>query len=80
MEIERLVARANEIGDFFGAEPDRQEAVAGAATHVRRFWDPRMRKQILAHYHTGGAGLNDTARAALAILAEQPAVPVRQST
>jgi formate dehydrogenase subunit delta len=75
METERLVSRANEVGDFFGSEPDKQEAAASAATHVRRFWDLRLREQIVAHYHAGGAGLNDTARAAVAILAEQSRQP-----
>jgi formate dehydrogenase subunit delta len=61
---------ANQIGDYFAAEPDRQEAIAGTAGHLRRFWDPRMRKQIVAHFHDSGAGLNDIARAAVARLAE----------
>jgi formate dehydrogenase subunit delta len=71
MQIERLVAMANQIGDFFGAEPDKREAAAAAASHLRRFWEPRMRKQIIEHYRARGEGLNDVARAAVGLLAEQ---------
>ena len=68
MQIERLVEMANQISDYFGAEPDKQEAVASTASHLRRFWDPRMRKQIIAHYNAGGAGLKDIARSAVGAL------------
>ncbi len=70
MQIERLVAMANQIGDFFGAEPNRAEAATAAATHLRRFWDPRMRTQIVAHHQSSGDGLNDIARAAVELLAQ----------
>jgi len=70
MQIERLVTMANQIADYFASLPDRQEAVAGAAGHLRRFWDPRMRKQIIAHLGASGEGLNEIARAAVARLAE----------
>lgn len=48
MEGDRLVQMANQIGAFFAAEPDRTVATEGIANHLRRFWDPRMRKQIVA--------------------------------
>jgi formate dehydrogenase subunit delta len=71
MQIERLVDMANQIGDFFGAEPDKVEAATATASHLRRFWDPRMRKQIIAHYQARGGGLNGVASAAVALLAQQ---------
>ncbi|MDY0882036.1 formate dehydrogenase subunit delta [Dongia soli] len=45
---ETLIRMANQIGDFFNAYPEA-EAVPQIATHIRKFWDPRMRKAILAH-------------------------------
>ncbi len=60
---------ANDIGAFFAAEPDSGEAARGVAGHLRRFWDPRMRRQIVDHYREGGAGLSPVALAALAELA-----------
>ena len=61
---------ANDIGAFWAAEPDRKEAAKSVAGHLTRFWDPRMRREIVAHYKEGGAGLDELARSAVAILAE----------
>ncbi|MBI5791557.1 MAG: formate dehydrogenase subunit delta [Rhodocyclales bacterium] len=48
MKLEKLIAMANQIGAFFEAMPDREQAVADVANHLRRSWEPRMRQQILA--------------------------------
>lgn len=69
MDIERLVRMANDIGAYFVSEPDRAAAIAGMASHLERFWEPRMRRQVIAHLETGGAGLDDLPRAAIADLA-----------
>jgi formate dehydrogenase subunit delta len=68
MSAERLVQMANDIGHFFAAEPQRSDAIAGIANHIRRFWDPRMRRQILAHLQAGGEGLEELPREAVASL------------
>jgi formate dehydrogenase subunit delta len=47
MDADNLVRMANRIGDFFEAMPDRPEALEGIATHLKKFWDPRMRRQFL---------------------------------
>jgi formate dehydrogenase subunit delta len=65
MNIERLVRMANDIGNFFKAEPDHAAAVDGVAMHLRRFWDPRMRKEIVAYVDGGGAELMDLVREAV---------------
>ncbi len=58
MDARKLVKMANDIARFFEAEPDRAAAVAGVAGHLQRFWEPRMRKALLAHVEaTGGADL-----------------------
>ena len=67
--VEHLVKMANDIADFFRSEPDHAVAVAGVATHIRRYWEPRMRRQIHAHVAGGGAGLGALAREAIAQLA-----------
>ena len=69
MRAERLVSMANDIGAFFNAEADKNIAAQGVANHIRRFWDPRMRRQIIAHYREGGAGLDPVARSAVGLLA-----------
>lgn len=68
MSTEHLVQMANDIGHFFAAEPKREDAIAGIATHIQRYWDPRMRRQILAHLQAGGEGLEELPREAVASL------------
>lgn len=48
MDIHHLVKMANQIGQFFEAEPDETQAVTDVASHIKRFWDPRMRKAIVS--------------------------------
>ena len=50
---------ANNIGTFFKAEPDRDLAVAGIAQHLKNFWEPRMRRQIIDYVEQGGSELMD---------------------
>ncbi len=57
MNVQHLVKMANQIGSFFENEPDRQQAVQDIASHIKRFWDPRMRKAIIGHLENGGEGL-----------------------
>ena len=65
MNITHLVRMANDIGNFFMSEPDHAVAVDSVALHLRRFWDPRMRKEIVAYVDEGGAGLTDLVREAV---------------
>lgn len=58
MDALKLARMANQIGSFFASEPDHALAVEGVASHLRRFWDPRMRTQLLAWVdQTGGPAL-----------------------
>jgi formate dehydrogenase subunit delta len=66
MDNDNLIRMANRIGQFFAAMPERTEALEGIASHIKRFWEPRMRRQILAHLdQQGGAGLQDIVLEAL---------------
>jgi formate dehydrogenase subunit delta len=72
---ERLVAMANDIANFFAAEPDRSAAIEGVSNHLRKFWEPRMRRKIVAHLREhDGADLSELARAGVKKLAEMEAV------
>jgi formate dehydrogenase subunit delta len=62
MDIERLVAMANDIAAFFDSDPDKNSAAEGVRNHLAKFWEPRMRREIQAHVERGGAGLCATAR------------------
>jgi formate dehydrogenase subunit delta len=69
-----LVKMANDIGHFFGAEPEREDAIAGIANHIAKFWTKRMRDKLTAHINRdGNAGLDELPRDALRRLAVQPA-------
>ncbi|OWV67153.1 formate dehydrogenase [Rhizobium sp. J15] len=41
----KLVYMANQIATFFKSQP-ADEAVQGVATHINKFWEPRMRRQL----------------------------------
>ena len=59
MNTEHLVRMANQIGSFFSTMPDREQALADLASHIRRFWEPRMRKAFLDFIdQTGGEGVD----------------------
>jgi len=62
MNIERLVAMANDIAAFFAADPNPDAAAEQVANHLRRFWAPRMRDAIKRCLQQGGAGLSPLAR------------------
>jgi formate dehydrogenase subunit delta len=61
---DKLVYMANQIGKFFQSQGP-EKAVAGTAEHIKKFWDPRMRKAIFAHLDAGGAGLDPNVREAI---------------
>ena len=53
-----MVHRANQIALFFSSYA-RDEAIAGVADHIAKFWEPRMRKQLAEYVAAGGAGLHE---------------------
>ncbi len=64
----KLVYMANQIADFFAAQGE-ELAVAGTAEHIRKFWDPRMRARMFAHFDaTKGKGLEPIALKAVTAL------------
>jgi formate dehydrogenase subunit delta len=59
MDMQNLIHMANQIGDFFAAMPDSEEALEGIAGHLQHFWEPRMRSQLLEYVDTkDGKNLN----------------------
>lgn len=72
MEIERLVYMANQIAGYFKSYPE-EEAITGVEDHLRQFWDPRMRAQLIKHLDTDGSGLVAIALAAAKRLQQKAA-------
>jgi len=68
MDPHHLVAMVNEIAAFFAGE-DPGTAAPNVANHLRRYWDPRMRKQIVEHANSGGEGLSQVAKAGVDLIA-----------
>lgn len=58
MKAEHMVHNANQIALFFAAYP-REEAIAGIVDHLKKFWEHRMRQQIIQYVAKGGAGLHE---------------------
>ncbi len=72
MSPEKLIRQANQIAAFFRSRP-REEAVAGIAEHINKFWEPRIRRQFFEMVEAGGEGFDEL------VLEAAPAVrPVPQ--
>lgn len=70
MSTDKLVYMANQIGKFFAHQGEAQAAQA-VATHLKRYWDPRMRSAIVAHVDAGGSGLDPLVHRAVESLRER---------
>jgi len=67
-----MIHMANQIGSFFAAYP-KNEAVAGIKDHLEKFWEPRMRRQIIEYAAQGAGGLHEYVLEAVKQLAPAPA-------
>lgn len=66
MRPEKLAMMANQIADFFDAQGSG--APAAIADHLRRFWDPIMRQEIIALAQAPSHGLKPSVVAAVRML------------
>jgi formate dehydrogenase subunit delta len=72
MNIDLLIKMANEISSFWEGEAGEEAGAKEVASHIRRFWEPRMRAQMFTYFEQRqGSGLSDVAKKAIAQLAEQ---------
>ena len=71
MSPDRLAYMANQIGKFFAHRP-HDAAVAATEDHLRKFWDPRMRQQIVADLQSGATALDPAVREAVQRLGAAP--------
>jgi formate dehydrogenase subunit delta len=65
-----MIHRANQIALFFAGYP-HDEAVAGVTDHFEKFWERRMRDQIMDYVAHGGPGLHELALEAVKQLQKQ---------
>jgi formate dehydrogenase subunit delta len=64
MSHDKLAYMANQIGRFFASQKP-ELAVAGIEDHILKFWDPRMRKTIVAQLTDGSIELDPPVRQAI---------------
>ena len=53
-----MVHNANQIALYFASYPHEQ-AVDGVLDHIKKYWEKRMRAQIMQYVAQGGAGLHE---------------------
>ncbi len=75
---QHLVDMANDIGNFFRAQPKREDAIAGIANHIKSYWTRRMREKLIVQVEHGDDGLDPLPREALRFLEEHPAFKPKQ--
>jgi formate dehydrogenase subunit delta len=75
-EGNKLVRMANQIATFFHSQP-ASEAPNGVATHINKFWEPRMRRQLfdIVDNH-GGEGLDSLVLQAVPLIRRPPPAEV----
>lgn len=56
MSPEKMVMMANQIASFFNSQPG--DAADRIADHLRDYWEPRMRTQLVQYIEAGGGDLN----------------------
>lgn len=64
---EKLVRMANQIATFFKSQPE-SERLAGIATHINKFWEPRMRAQFFELVDAGGNGFDPLVMSAATLI------------
>ncbi len=69
-KLEKFARMANQIGDFYATQPQETAAV-GVATHIRKFWTPKMIAETLAALDDHEITLNETSARGFAILKQQ---------
>jgi formate dehydrogenase subunit delta len=68
MALADLVRMVNQISDNFVYESPDQAAI-DVASHLRSFWTPQMRAEIIAYEQANGGDLSEVTRLALRHLA-----------
>ena len=66
MSTANLIKMVNQIAQYFAGEPDQEQAVLSVRNHLKMFWTPGMRKELLAwQTEHQGADLHPLAQAAV---------------
>jgi formate dehydrogenase subunit delta len=69
-KLAKFARMANQIGDFYATQP-AETAAKGVATHVRKFWTPKMIAETLAALDKQAITLNETSARGFAVLKQE---------
>jgi formate dehydrogenase subunit delta len=58
METDKLIKMANQIGDFFEANPDVELAKSEIAGHLQKFWNSVMVNSLVEYVRNDGSALH----------------------
>jgi formate dehydrogenase subunit delta len=75
MSGDNIIKMANDIGHFYAAEPLREDAIAGIANHISRYWAKRMREKLVEQAQHQDCGLEELPLAAARRLAAPAVAP-----
>ena len=69
-KIDKLARMANQIGDYFQPMSD-EVAISGVAGHIKKFWTPKMIRELQDHAGPGGVELQPRVAKALTLLQDK---------
>jgi formate dehydrogenase subunit delta len=75
---QHLAQMANDIGHFYRGEPNRADAIAGIANHIKSYWTRRMREKLMSQLSDGEVVVDELPGEALRKLAEHPSAKPTQ--
>ena len=58
MSPDHMIHMANQIALYFNSYP-HEDAVTGVADHLQKYWERRMKTQIIQYIAQGGNGLHE---------------------
>ena len=64
---DKLVYMANQIAGFFATQPEG-EAAQGVGSHINKFWEPRMRRQLFEILEQDENGLSPLVLRAVSLI------------
>ncbi|TNM60528.1 formate dehydrogenase subunit delta [Aliirhizobium smilacinae] len=70
---EKLIRMANQIATFFLSQPEAGRA-SGVASHINKFWEPRMRRHLFDSLDKGVDGVMPLVMEASAMI-NRPSAP-----
>ncbi|MEM7081183.1 MAG: formate dehydrogenase subunit delta [Pseudomonadota bacterium] len=68
VRVDKLVRMAQQIADNNSFTPDVDVVAAKVADHIQRFWDPRMKQQIIDYANSGEAQLTQVVTRAVSLI------------